>query len=177
MMKNKLRLFACVLLAAMALTAFAALSGGAGSQGDPLVTLSYLNETFTKEILDKVDKAARERDAAVLEEADRLIVQAERELRDALGGSVSEASPAYAAVTLSPGQTLSGSAGCELILRSGEAICTARGYPGLVDTTTGGALGGGEALAENHLYLMTDKRGVSASSEAVLLVCGSYSIG
>lgn len=173
MMKNKLRLFACVLLAAMALTAFAALSGGAGSQGDPLVTLSYLNETFTKEILDKVDKAARERDAAVLEEADRLIVQAERELR----GSGSEASPAYAAVTLSPGQTLSGSAGCELILRSGEAICTARGYPGLVDTTTGGALGGGEALAENHLYLMTDKRGVSASSEAVLLVCGSYSIG
>ena len=173
MMKNKLRLFACVLLAAMALTAFAALSGGAGSQGDPLVTLSYLNETFTKEILDKVDKAARERDAAVLEEADRLIVQAERELR----GSVSEASPAYAAVTLSPGQTLSGSAGCELILRSGEAICTARGYPGLVDTTTGGALGGGEALAENHLYLMTDKRGVSASSEAVLLVRGSYSVG
>ncbi|MCI8301598.1 MAG: hypothetical protein HFF68_02425 [Oscillospiraceae bacterium] len=173
MMKNKLRLFACVLLAAMALTAFAALSGGAGSQGDPLVTLSYLNETFTKEILDKVDKAARERDAAVLEEADRLIVQAERELR----GSVSEASPAYAAVTLSPGQTLSGSAGCELILRSGEAICTAGGYPGLVDTTTGGALGGGEALAENHLYLMTDKRGVSASSEAVLLVRGSYSVG
>ena len=44
MMKNKLRLFACVLLAAMALTAFAALSGGAGSQGDPLVTLSYLTE-------------------------------------------------------------------------------------------------------------------------------------
>ena len=173
MMKNKLRLFACVLLAAMALTAFAALSGGAGSQGDPLVTLSYLNETFTKEILDKVDKAARERDAAVLEEADRLIVQAERELR----GSVSEASPAYTAVTLSPGQTLSGSAGCELILRSGEAICTAGGYPGLVDTTTGGALGGGEALAENHLYLMTDKRGVSASSEAVLLVRGGYSVG
>ena len=38
MMKNKLRLFACVLLAAMALTAFAALSGGAGSQGDPPTT-------------------------------------------------------------------------------------------------------------------------------------------
>ena len=35
----------------------------------------------------------------------------------------------------------------------------------------------GEALAENHLYLMTDKRGVSASSEAVLLVRGSYSVG
>ena len=174
MRKKTFRTAACLLLAAVVLASFAALaSGGAGSQGDPLVTLSYLNETFTKEILDKVDKAARERDAAVLEEADRLIVQAERELR----GSVSEASPAYAAVTLSPGQTLSGSAGCELILRSGEAICTARGYPGLVDTTTGGALGGGEALAENHLYLMTDKRGVSASSEAVLLVCGSYSIG
>ena len=52
MMKNKLRLFACVLLAAMALTAFAALSVGSGSQGDPLVTLSYLTATFTKEILD-----------------------------------------------------------------------------------------------------------------------------
>jgi len=80
MRKKTFRTAACLLLAAVVLASFAALaSGGAGSQGDPLVTLSYLNETFTKEILDKVYKAARERDAAVLEEADKLISQAERE--------------------------------------------------------------------------------------------------
>lgn len=47
MRKKTFRTAACLLLAAVVLASFAALaSGGAGSQGDPLVTLSYLNDTF-----------------------------------------------------------------------------------------------------------------------------------
>ena len=58
MKKKTFRTAACLLLAAVVLTAFAALaSGGAGSQGDPLVTLSYLNDTFLSQALEKVDKA------------------------------------------------------------------------------------------------------------------------
>ena len=82
MMKNKLRLFACVLLAAMALTAFAALSGGAGSQGDPLVTLSYLNDTFLTQVLEKVDKSLDERGGRLRGEIDQQIAQREQELRN-----------------------------------------------------------------------------------------------
>ena len=49
--KRRLRTAACVLLAGTVLAAFVALAADAGSQGDPLVTLSYLNDTFLGQIL------------------------------------------------------------------------------------------------------------------------------
>ena len=53
---NKVRTFLCGVLAVAVLTAFAAMAaGGAGSQTDPLVTLSYLTGSFTGQIMDKVD--------------------------------------------------------------------------------------------------------------------------
>ena len=62
MRKKTFRTAACLLLAAVVLASFAALaSGGAGSQGDPLVTLSYLNDTFLTQVLEKVDKSLDER--------------------------------------------------------------------------------------------------------------------
>ena len=57
MKRHALRTVLCVLLAAVVLTAFAYLAGGGGSQGDPLVTLSYLTGAFTDQVLEKVDKA------------------------------------------------------------------------------------------------------------------------
>ena len=137
-------------------------AGGAGSQSDPLVTLSYLTDTFTGQIMDKVDASIAGRDARLLQE---------------LGGSaVSGAASAYTAVTLGAGQTLYGEAGCEVLLRSGAASCGASAEPGLVDTTAGGGIAGGASLQANHLYLMTDSRTVTASEGAVLLVRGVYTI-
>ncbi len=159
MKKKRLRTALCIALAAAGLTAFGALAaGGAGSQSDPLVTLSYLTDTFTGQIMDKVDASIAGRDARLLQE---------------LGGSaVSGAASAYTAVTLGAGQTLYGEAGCEVLLRSGAASCGASAEPGLVDTTAGG----GASLQANHLYLMTDSRTVTASEGAVLLVRGVYTI-
>lgn len=178
MKRSKLRFAACLLLAAVVLTAFAALAGGAGTQGDPLVTLSYLSDTFTKQVLDKVDKTLDSRDAAIREEVDRRAAQAEQAIKGTPGGETAGAAPVYGAVTLSAGQVLRGSDGCEVILRSGSAVCAAAagGALGLVDTTTGGALGGGSALEANHLYLMTEGQSVAASGGATLLVRGSYTI-
>lgn len=181
MRKKTLRTAACLLLAAVALTAFAALaSGGAGSQGDPLVTLSYLNDTFLPQVLEKVDKSLDDRGTKLRGEIDQQIVQREQELRGQLSGSGSPAAPAaaYSAVKLSAGQTLSGEAGCEILLRSGSAVCVAgsAGVPGLVDATSGGSVNGGGALQANHLYLMPAPAGVQASGEVTVLVRGSYSI-
>ena len=152
MNRKKFRAFLLVLLALAGLTAIAyTASGGAGSQSDPLVTLSYLTETFTGQVMDRVDQLIAQRDGQP-------------------GGG------AYAAVTLSAGQTLYGEAGCEVLLRSGGASCIASSAPGLVDTTSGSAISGGAQLQANHLYLMTDSRAVTASKDAVLLVRGGYSI-
>ncbi|MDE7220790.1 MAG: hypothetical protein K2O45_14435 [Oscillospiraceae bacterium] len=160
MNKKKLRIFFCTLLALAGLTAIASTAaGGAGSQDDPLVTLSYLTETFTGQVMDKVDGLIAARNAQLAEE---------------LGGGGAAAS--YTAVTLSAGQTLTGKAGCEVLLRSGGARCTASSTPGLVDATSGGVVNGGASLQRNHLYLMTDERGVASSDGAVLLVRGSFTI-
>ena len=155
MNRKKIRTTLCALLALAGLTAIASTaSGGAGSQADPLVTLSYLTETFTGQVMERVDERIVQRNAALSAE---------------LGG-------AYAAVTLSAGQTLYGEAGCEVLLRSGAANCGASAEPGLVDTTAGGGIAGGASLQANHLYLMTDSRTVTASEGAVLLVRGVYTI-
>jgi len=176
-MRKKLRIVACVLLAATVLTAFAALAGGAGSQDDPLVTLSYLNDTFAAQVLDKVDKALETRSAALRQELEQQISQREQALLVQLPGGAPAAGQAasYAAVSLAAGQTLQGAAGCEVLLRSGSAVCAASG--GLVDTTSGGSVNGGGALLANHLYLMPEAGGVTASTAVTLLVRGSYTIG
>lgn len=164
MKRKKLRVFLCALAAAAALTAaVAAAAGGAGSQSDPLVTLSYLTETFTGQIMDKVDALIAQRNA-------QLGLSGES---PAASGTAS----VFTAVTLAPGQALYGEAGCEVLLRSGEAVCTASAPPGLVDATSGGNIENGSPLTANHLYLMTDRRAVSSASGAVLLVRGGYTVG
>ena len=78
---------------------------------------------------------------------------------------------------LSAGQTITGGAACEFLLRSGTATCVSDTSPGLVDMTAGTTLAGGGALTANHLYLATiEGRGVKASTAVTLLVRGTYSI-
>lgn len=154
MNRKKFRTFLFVLLALAGLTVIAyTASGGAGSQGDPLVTLSYLTETFTGQVMERVDQLIAQRD-----------------------GQPDGSSQAYSVVKLSAGQTLRGKAGCEVLLRSGKASCSASNSPGLVDTTSGASVSGGAQLQMNHLYLMTDDRIVTASDNATLLVRGGYTV-
>ena len=81
-------------------------------------------------------------------------------------------------MALSSGQTLTGSVGCEVLLRVGTATCVASSAPGLIDETTGSTLAGGSALVQNHLYMMTiENRGVKATAATTkLLVRGTYTI-
>lgn len=163
MKKKQLLIWICVIAAVLGLTAAAATAaGGAGTQGDPLVTLSYLNDTFTGQIMDKVDG---------------LIAQRDLQLGQGSGGPALPTSSGFAVVTLEPGRSLYGEAGCEVLLRSGEAACAASAPPGLVDATSGGSLAGGTPLEKNHLYLMTDSRTLTSAPGAVLLVRGAYIIG
>ena len=181
MKKRKLRTALCVMLVGTVLAAFVAIAAEAGSQGDPLVTLSYLNDTFLGQMLGKVDSKIGEQNQTIRQELEQRIDQAEQEiLAQVTGtGTVSGTTASYHEVTLSDGQTLYGSAGCEVMLRSGSASCVSEGKstPGLVDISGGGTINHGSALKENHLYTMTADRGVKASGAVTLLVRGSYTIG
>ena len=181
-MKNRLTRFACGILAAYTLLTVAALAAGtAGTESDPLVTLSYLNDTFLPKLLIQVDEMLTTRDQAL---AQKLDAQVKTDLSAAGGTTVSAPasvpadSDTFSVVTLSSGQTLYGSIGCEVMLRVGSAECVSPSTPGLIDETDASILGSGSALAKNHLYMMTiDGRGVKATAATVkLMVRGGYTI-
>jgi len=80
-------------------------------------------------------------------------------------------------VDVKKGQTMTMEIGCELMLRVGGGTVKASSGVGLIDMTDGNTLENGQALVTNHLYLVTlDGRGFTATSDARLLVRGSYTI-
>lgn len=127
-----------------------------GTESDPLVAKSYLDNTLTPklqaEFQTKIDQQSQ-----LLEEQ---IASANTTVN-------------FSAVTLTSGQTLRCSAGCEVVLCSGTA--TAAGT--LSDVTTGTALNAGSALTQNHLCLAAASGGVTASGSVSLLVRGTYTVG
>ena len=162
MKKDRWLLRAVVLLAlSAAMMTGVSLAAEAGSSQDPLVTLSYLNDTFFNSIMQRVDqKIAQQTGQAVP------------------GGTASSSAASFAVVTLNEGQTLTGGVGCEVMLRVGSAVCVAPSDPGLIDETTAATLANGGALVQNHLYMMTiDGRGVRATGGVTkVLARGSYTV-
>lgn len=174
--------FAGLLLVSYTLLVVTVLAaGGAGSESDPLVTLSYLNDTFMAQMLGKVDEKLAERDRALSDKLEIQVQQDTQMLAEKYGTSANTASgkaDTFTVVTLSSGQTLYGDIGCEIMLRVGTASCVAASSPGLIDETDGTTLENGAALVKNHLYMMTiDDRGVKSTAATVkLLVRGGYTI-
>ena len=155
-----------VTAAAVSLAAFAA---SAGTQSDPLVTLSYLTNQFTPSVLSQVDKQITTAQTDLEAKFDAKLQSA--------GGGGSSSGGVYTTVALSAGQTIVGDAGTELLLRSGSAVCTTAADPGLVDMTGGGTVNAGESIAANHLYMATaSQSGMKASSSVQVMVRGGYSI-
>ena len=143
---------ACAVLVAGVIGGVAFAAGTQGSQDDPLVTLSYLNEKALPEILRQVEAKLDEREAAL-----------NKKLQE--GGQ-----SAFTTVELKAGKTLTLSAGSQLLLRQGGLTTTAP----LLDVTDGVPHNGGE-LAANHLYLATgDAQQLTASTAVTLMVLGSW---
>ena len=157
MKKNRwyLRLLALLVLCG-ALNVTITAAAEAGSSDDPLVTLSYLNETFMDSIMERVDQKIAARNA-------QLGISA---------GSGASAASNFTVVTLTSGQVLTGDIGCEVMLRVGTAVCVSPSSPAAT------ALNNGSALVQNHLYMMTiEGRGVRATAGTTkLLVRGSYTV-
>ena len=141
-------------------------ASGVGTDDDPLVTLSYLKETFSKDILKQVDEKIAERNSQIVKQLGSQSGVGEQ--------SVAE----FTVVTLSNGQTLVGDIGCEVLLRVGTAVCVSPSAPGLIDESSASVLNNSAALAQNHLYMMTiEGRGVKATANTTkLMVRGSYTI-
>lgn len=142
-------------------------ASGVGTDDDPLVTLSYLKETFMDDIMKQVDKKIADRNSQIAQKIGGQV------------GSGANTADSFTVVTLSNGQVLTGDIGCEIMLRVGTASCVSPSAPGLIDQSGASVLNNGGALVQNHLYMMTiEGRGVKATAGTTkLMVRGSYTIG
>lgn len=159
-MKNKkiIIVLAAVLLLAVGAGIGAYAASTFGTQADPLVAKSYLDQTVTPKL-----------QAEFQSKLDAQVQQMEQQIASSTSGLN------FTSVSLTSGQTLKGSIGCEIILRSGTASCS--GSSGLSDVTDGKTVSVGTALTQNHLCMVaTDGDGVKAGSSVTLLVRGGYSI-
>lgn len=158
-------------LAAGCLVMGAALA--AGDQEDPLVTLSYLNQTAIPQIVEQVEERTAQRQEE-LEESFR--TQLNQYQQGNQGGET--ASAGYTLVTLAQGQVMQLEVGCEVLLRVGAASVQADSSPALIDLSAGGTADGGAALEKNHLYMSTiEGRTLTADAATVkVLVRGGYTV-
>lgn len=165
-------------LMTLALVGVAVAAGQQGTKSDPLVTLSYLEDQAIPAILEEMDDKVAARETQLEQKLSAVVDGYVKEVEDKLGGgSGTSAGGAFQIVTLTAGQTVTGNAACEFLLRSGSAVCVSDIAPGLVDTTSGSTLAGGSALAANHLYVATiDGRGVKATTAVTIMVRGDYTI-
>ena len=175
-----------------------ALAAEYGTQSDPLVSLSYITDVFRPDLLKRAENESKSRaaevqstvdrfdqqvDAKVSEFADRNTAQVDSTMIDAIAAKVRAQVPQqaisapFATVTLAAGKTLTLKAGCEVLLRSGNGVCSAGESPALIDMTTGGALTSGSALSANHLYLVPGVgRTIRAGNAVTVLVRGEYNL-
>lgn len=160
-MKKK-TLTTIILIAALAMVAAVTVYAVAnyGTKDDPLVTSSYLQDVVQPR----------------MEDAYRSTLDGQiSEMEDQFADQVAAAGGSYVLVTLENGQTLTGRAGTEILMRTGTAAVA---QSAAIDLTTGEAAAVGAKLAENHLYLVqADDAGIQASADTTVMVCGSYHVG
>ena len=166
-------------IAGLALTgtitsAFFMTSADYTATSDPLITLSYVNETLVPQIEESVTNK-------VLEELGNTSVQQPTEPEE----PVDMTEYKYTVVHLLRGQKLfamgESTESCELVLRSGEAVSVSPfSDQGIADLTASKQLYNGDSLVKNNYCIIPrgqDGRGVEIKSdEAYLLVRGVYEV-
>lgn len=143
---------AAILCAGM-LTVSLAAGAEPGSNADPLVSKSYVDEQISAVLSVLNDGAAG-------------------------GSGTTTAGGSYTPVSVAQGQTLLGGEGTEIILRSGQAVGHCPGDNGIVNATTGQEVYQNTNIEVNHLLIVPrdDGRGVTAATDIWLLVKGGYEL-
>ena len=161
---------AIIMISGMSIIAFAS----PGTQNDPFITLSYLNNIFRPHVMSEVRTTEQE----MITRFESRIRELEAQVQSGSTGQVgSGQADRFHVVTLSRNQQLTASVGTEIMLRIG----TATGFgtePALVNYTTGSTLSSTTALTTNHMYLVTiEGNGIRATADTVrVLVRGAYTV-
>lgn len=158
MNKSKKRLILSGILVIVTLSAAVAFAADPGTDGDPLVTKSYIDSVI-EELKSYVDEKLSGFDNAAPEGV------------ETMGAS-------YELVRLASGQRITFGEGAELIVRMGKGSVIASEKGGIADVTAGYDLEMGEITSANHLLIVPvdDGRGFEAVDDVIVMVKGSYKI-
>ena len=159
--KHLLILTAAALLLAMSFMAVTyGIDAAPGTEGNPLVTKSYL-DVVVNSVKDTVAKL--EARIGALEKVD---------------GGQSIAPATWEVIEVKGGKSVLGGEGTEIVLRSGKAVAVDNGANGVSDLTAGADLMGGTAITSNHLLLVPrdDGRGIKCENTCWVMVLGEYTI-
>ena len=177
-MKNFKRRALPALLALTLLLGTGAAMASGGTRTDPLITLSYLEDTVIPEILSKLTTDTKNLNKELKADLADQIDTYERDMEQLLKAGTNVGSDTYVLVTLTKGQTMALDVGCEMMLRVGTVKVNAATAPALINVTTGGTINAGASLEKNHLYMATiSDRTLSPTADTVkLLVRGGYTV-
>ena len=129
----------------------------------------YANSIMSDEFINKVAAVLAEKQLAGAQSSEGSAVTVP---------AVSQTAQTWSVVKLESGKKMLLPLGSEVILRFGSAKCYSTGDVGLINITTGKTVANGEELSANNLYLVSiaSGRGITATSDATVLVSGSYTI-
>lgn len=177
---------ACVTL----IVASAAGASQPGSDADPLVTKSYVDQQvarLTSQIgssgstgtgTGTVDSGTIAQLQTDVGDLTKFIIDALTEI-ESLKGKISSMESGFIVVDAKAGQKVLLSGGSEAILRSGSCVAV-NGSKGdlIIDASAGKDLLGGTAIPLQHILISsrTDGRGLQAKTNSILLVRGAYTI-
>lgn len=161
MRKKQLRIILAVFAAVVVIAGITVLAvNNYHSSSDPLVSMSYINETLTPALQSKFDSQLK---------------ASEEELQASFVSAVSESGGGFTSVALTSGQTLTCSAGSEVLLVSGSAQVVNDGT--VSDVTSGKAMAAKADLTANHLYMVTAAGiAVTAANDVNVMVRGTATV-
>lgn len=184
----------CVMVAVLMVAGLGVIAAEYGSQSDPLITLSYIEEVLLPDTKEEVDEQIQEalkdyedllgdqtkdvekyidkklRSFAAGDVDDALIAEIATAIVQQMDASIPANAP-WAVVDVPAGYTVACEAGVQVILRSGQASCDGA----LVDLSDGETLASGN-LTANHLYTVDAQSRTLTSQGCTLLIAGSYTV-
>ena len=153
----------------------------AGDRKDPLVTLSYLEDTAIDNIMDDVEQMTKSHKNQLEDDLEDLVKDYERDMKklvEEVEGAEQVVSSSYELVTVPAGQRIALGVGCELMLRIGTATVEGEHSPALIDMTSGDSVEANVELSKNHLYMATieGRDVVPVGGEIKVLIRGTYTV-
>jgi len=148
----------------------------AGSDGDPLITESYLElrlGELNKTLLYKIEEVKK-----MLVDNNALPSEEDKQSETQISEKENIVIPTYKILELKKGDVIYFGENVEVIVRSGKVIAIEGEKGGIADLTDGYDLKNGDEVKLNHLLLIArdDGRGFNIQSTAFIMVKGIYKL-